>query len=50
MLYIADFCYTDAETGENIVEDTKSAVTRVKDFVIKRNLMYAVHDIKIKEV
>lgn len=48
--YVADFVYTDAETGENVVEDTKSAATRTKDYIIKRKLMYAIHGIKIKEV
>ena len=46
--YVADFVYTNAETGENIVEDTKGV--RTKDYVLKRKLMYAVHGIKIKEV
>ena len=46
--YVADFCYTDAETGENIVEDTKGV--RTKDYILKRKLMLAVHGIRIKEV
>lgn len=46
--YYADFVYTDTETGETIVEDTKGVKT--KDYIIKRKLMYAVHGIKIKEV
>ena len=46
--YVADFVYTDAVTGERIVEDTKGVKT--KDYIIKRKLMYAVHGIKIKEV
>jgi hypothetical protein len=46
--YVADFVYTDAETGENIVEDAKGM--RTKDYVLKRKLMYAVHCIRIKEV
>lgn len=46
--YVADFRYTIAETGENIVEDTKGVKT--KDYIIKRKLLYAVHGIKIKEV
>jgi hypothetical protein len=50
VVYVADFVYTDAETGENIVEDTKSTATRTKDYVIKRKLMYAIHGIRIKEV
>lgn len=50
--YIADFVYTDAKTGECIVEDTKGC----KDgagyavFVIKRKLMLERHGIKVKEV
>lgn len=46
--YIADFVYTDAETGETIVEDAKGMKT--KDYIIKRKLMLAVHGIRIKEV
>lgn len=46
--YVADFVYTNAETGETIVEDTKGVKT--KDYIIKRKLMYAVHGIRIKEV
>lgn len=46
--YIADFVYTDADTGENIVEDAKGM--RTKDYIIKRKLMLAVHGIRIKEV
>lgn len=46
--YIADFTYTDTETGEFIVEDTKGVKT--KDYIIKRKLMLAVHSIRIKEV
>lgn len=48
--YIADFVYTDAETGENIVEDVKSQATRTPEFIIKKKLMLAVHGIRIKEV
>lgn len=46
--YVADFVYTNVETGENIVEDTKGMKT--KDYIIKRKLMYAVHGIRIKEI
>jgi hypothetical protein len=48
--YVADFVYTDFETGENIVEDTKSTATQTKDYIIKRKLMLAVHGIRIHEV
>lgn len=50
--YIADFTYTIAKTGENIVEDTKGykGGTAYDLFVIKRKLMLAVHSIRVKEV
>lgn len=46
--YIADFVYTDNETGQTIVEDTKGV--RTKEYIIKRKLMLAVHGIRIKEI
>ena len=46
--YVADFVYSDTETGALVVEDTKGVKTT--DYIIKRKLMYAVHGIKIKEV
>ena len=46
--YVADFVYTDAETGQTIVEDSKGM--RTKDYILKRKLMLAVHSIRIKEV
>lgn len=46
--YIADFVYTDIETGQEVVEDTKGV--RTKDYIIKRKLMLYVHGIRIKEV
>jgi hypothetical protein len=49
--YIADFQYTDTKTGELIVEDVKSDVTRkLPVYRLKRKLMQQVHNIKIKEV
>jgi hypothetical protein len=45
--YVADFVYTIADTGENVVEDSKGV--RTKDYIIKRKLMLAVHGIRIKE-
>lgn len=52
--YIADFVYTDNETGQKVVEDTKGyrdpqSATYAK-FVIKRKLMLYLKGIKIKEV
>lgn len=52
--YVADFVYTDAATGERIVEDAKgfrdphSSTYQV--FVIKRKLMLHVHGIRVREV
>lgn len=46
--YIADFVYTDCNTGQTIVEDTKGMRTR--EYVIKRKLMLYMHGIRIKEV
>ena len=46
--YVADFVYTDTETGEMVVEDTKGIKT--KDYIIKRKLMLFVHNIKIREI
>lgn len=45
--YIADFVYTDNESGEMVVEDTKGMKTT--DYIIKRKLMLYIHGIKIKE-
>lgn len=46
--YIADFVYTDNETGQTIVEDTKGY--RTKEYIIKRKLMLWIHGIRIKEI
>ena len=46
--YVADFVYTDAETNQTVVEDTKGF--RTKDYIIKRKLMLFVHKIRIKEI
>ena len=48
--YYADFCYTDAKTGEYIVEDAKSPITRTKEYIIKRKMMLYIHHIRIREV
>lgn len=45
--YIADFVYTDTETGETIVEDVKGLRTDV--YKIKRKLMLERYGIRIKE-
>lgn len=47
--YEADFVYLDS-AGNQIVEDTKSAPTKTKEFVLKRKLMLWIHGIAVKEV
>lgn len=46
--YVADFRYT--KDGQVVVEDTKSAPTKTKEYTIKRKLMLWLHQIVIKEV
>lgn len=46
--YVADFVYS--RDGETIVEDTKSPVTRTKDYIIKRKLMRHIYGIAISEI
>lgn len=46
--YIADFVYTDAATGEVVVEDTKGF--RTKDYILKRKMLLYFHGIRIKEI
>jgi len=46
--YIADFVYTDNETGETVVEDTKGV--RTKEYKLKKKMMLAFKGINIKEV
>jgi hypothetical protein len=45
--YIADFVYSDVETGNIIVEDCKGMKTAV--YKIKRHLMKTVHNIEVLE-
>ena len=48
--YIADFVYILNETGETIVEDAKSPITRTPEYKIKRKLMLCRYGIRIREV
>ena len=48
--YYADFCYTDVTTGEYIVEDAKSPITRTKDYILKRKMLLYFYGIRIREV
>ena len=46
--YVADFVYTDLQTGQAVVVDTKGF--RTKEYTIKRKMMLYFHGIRIKEV
>ena len=49
--YFADFCYTLNETGETVVEDAKSKITREdKVYILKRKLLRFFYGIEIREV
>lgn len=48
VVYVADFVYTDMETGKTVAEDTKGV--RTKDYIIKRKLMRYMWGIAIKEI
>jgi hypothetical protein len=48
--YEADFCYVLVETGETVVEDCKSPITRTPVYKLKKKLMHALYGIDIKEV
>lgn len=45
--YIADFTYTDTETGRQVVEDVKGI--RTKEYTIKRKMMLYLYQIRILE-
>lgn len=49
-VYVADFVYTNADSGKIVVEDTKSEATRTKEYKIKKKLMLYKYNIKIVEV
>lgn len=46
-VYVADFRYNIPATGETIVEDSKGCRTR--EYLLKKKLMLAIHDIEIRE-
>lgn len=46
--YVADYVYTDKNTGKTVVEDVKGY--RTQEYIIKRKLMLYLHGIRIKEV
>lgn len=49
VVYVADFTYRDRD-GAFVVEDTKSAPTKTREYVIKRKLMLQVYGIAVREV
>lgn len=50
--YMADFVYTDTDTGETVVEDVKGykGGGAYAVFSLKRKLMLYVHGIRIREI
>ena len=49
--YFADFVYTDNSTGEEIVVDVKSKITRKKEsYILKKKMMLAFKGIELVEV
>ncbi len=48
--YIADFVYILNKSGETVVEDAKSPITRTPEYKIKKKLMLFLLNIRIVEV
>ena len=48
--YEADFVYYDTVTRVRIVEDVKSNGTKTREYVIKKRLMKAIHNVDITEI
>lgn len=48
--FTADFKYVDAETGEVVIEDAKSAPTKTTAYRLRKRLVEAIHGITIREV
>ena len=49
--YVADFVYSKPDTGEDVVIDVKSFITRKNpEYRLKKKMMYAFKNIEIKEV
>ncbi len=46
--YVADFVYTDLNTGDKVVEDTKGM--RTPEYRIKRKLMLYMLGIRVREI
>ena len=48
--YLCDFAYIDCETGEQVVEDCKSPITRTAVYKVKKKLMLERYGICIVEI
>lgn len=48
--YRGDFRYVVTETGQSVVEDTKSPVTRTQVYMLKKKLIKALYGVEIVEV
>jgi hypothetical protein len=48
--YRADFRYVDAQSGEVVIEDTKSGPTKTTAYRLRKRLAEAIHGIRIREV
>ena len=50
VVYRADFVYILNETGETVVEDAKSEITRTPVYLLKRKLMLYRYGVRVHEV
>jgi hypothetical protein len=48
--FTADFQYRDLQTGEIVVEDVKSRVTKTEAYRLRKRIAEAVHGITIREL
>lgn len=48
--FTADFRYRDLQTGEIVVEDVKSSVTKTEAYRLRKRIAEAVHGITIREL
>jgi len=49
-VFTADFRYVDTQTGEVVIEDTKSAPTKTTAYRLRKRLVEAIHGVTISEV
>ena len=48
--FTADFRYRDLQTGEIVVEDTKSEVTKTEAYRLRKRLAETIHGIHVREL